>query len=293
NPKSPESIFQLALIIMQRGTESHWVSANEQFGAALQTRPDLLAAIYNSALCQYLLGFREPAADLFQVVVAQDPAVSLAYYLIGVGHALAKRYDQALSAWMQALRFESRSIDLLANIAFAYYKKNDWKQSVKYFQLAHTIAPDDATLLSGMGLAYARDQMFDRAIDAFKKSLQLDPHSASTHSNLGLSFYLHKDVEEAIKHWRLVSQLDASYAKKMEQQEERNFDDSMVDLRELDWKNRIIKLAPSLPKPRTKLVPGFNMRRRRFIISDPTLKDIYEKKQELEKLNRRHAFLNR
>jgi tetratricopeptide (TPR) repeat protein len=144
-----------------------------------------------------------------------------------------------------------------------------------------------------MGLSYARAKMFDRAIDAFKRSLQLDPHAASTHSNLGLSYYLDKEVEQAIKHWRLVSQLDASYAKKMEQQEERSFDDSMVDLRPLDWQNRIIRLAPSLPKPRTKLVPGFNMRRRHFIISDPTLKDIYEKKQELDRLNRRHAFLNR
>lgn len=293
NPKSPETIFQLALLIMQRGTESHWVSANEQFAAALQTRPDLVAGVYNSAMCQYLLGFRESAADLFQVVVNQDPSISMAFYLIGIGHAMGKRYDQALTAWMQALNFEPRSIDLLANIAFAYYKKNEWKQSIKYFQLAHAIDRNDPTLLSGMGLSYARAKMFDRAIDAFKQSLQIDPHSASTHSNLGLSYYLDKEVEQAIKHWRLVSQLDASYAKKMEQQEERSFDDSMVDLRELDWQNRIIKLAPSLPKPRTKLVPGFNMRRRHFIISDPTLKDIYEKKQELDRLNRRHAFLNR
>jgi tetratricopeptide (TPR) repeat protein len=269
------------------------VSANEQFGAALQTRPDLIAGVYNGALCQYLLGFRESAADLFQVVVTQDSSISMAYYLIGIGHAMGKRYDEALAAWHKALKFEPRSIDLLANIAFAYYKKNEWKQSIKYFQLAHEIDRNDATLLSGMGLSYARAKMFDRAIDAFKRSLQLDPHAASTHSNLGLSYYLAKEVEQAIKHWRLVSQLDASYAKKMEQQEERSFDDSMVDLRPLDWQNRIIRLAPSLPKPRTKLVPGFNMRRRHFIISDPTLKDIYEKKQELDRLNRRHAFLNR
>jgi len=293
NPKSPETIFLLASLIMLRGSESHWVSANEQFATALQARPDMIAAVYNSAMCQYLLGFRESAADLFQVVVQQDPAISPAYYLIGVGHAMGKRYDEALAAWHRALKFEPRSIDLLANIAFAYYKKNEWKQSIKYFQLAHDIDRQDPTLLSGLGLSYARAKMFDRAIESFQKSLQIDPHAASTHSNLGLSYYLAKEVEQAIKHWRLVSQLDASYAKKMEQQEERSFDDSMVDLRPLDWQNRLVRMAPSLPKPRTKLVPGFNMRRRRFLISDPKLQDIYAKKQELDRLNRRYAFLHK
>lgn len=292
NPKSAEVLFLLGLMIMERGDEQNWTQAVAQFGAALDSRPDLVAALYDMALCQYLIGFRDSAAQQLQIVTDRDPAFAPAYFLIGIGHAVGKRFDEALIAWNNALKYEPNNPELHANIGYIHYKRDDWQGAIKHFMTAHRLDPRDAGVLSALGLCFARANMMQQAITSFQQSLTLQPRSPITHSNLGLSYYIHKQVEKAIEHWRIVSQLDSDYAKKKEEEEQRSFDDSVVAMKPFNWRERTIKLAPTLPRPHTRLVPGFNARHFRPAISDPSLQQIIEMHEQFDDASRYLAWMN-
>lgn len=292
HPNSAETLFLLAYLIMQRGDEQHFAQASGQFGAVLDTRPDLIAALYNASLCQYLLGFRDTAAQQLQLVTDRDASFAPAYYLAGVGHVAGKRFNEALTSWLHALKYEPNNVDLHCNIAFIHYHFKRYEEAIKFFMTAHRIEPMNADILSSLGLCFARAERFDSAIESFRRSLEINPRSPITHSNLGLSYYLDNQVEKAIEHWRTVAQLDAGYARKKEDEEQRTFDDSIVSLRPLNWRTRVIRMAPTLPRPHTRLVPGFNSRKFRPAISDATLREVFDLHQKLEKAQRYAAWMN-
>jgi Flp pilus assembly protein TadD len=244
------------------------------------------------ALCQYLIGFRDSAAQQLQIVTDRDPAFAPAYFLIGIGHAVGKRFDDALIAWNNALKYEPNNPELHANIAYIFYRKEDWQTAIKHFMAAHRLDPQDSGILGALGLCFARANMMHQAITSFQQSLALNPRSPITHSNLGLAYYIHKQVEKAIEHWRIVSQLDSDYAKKKEEEEQRSFDDSIVAMRPFNWRERTIKLAPTLPRPHTRLVPGFNARNFRFAISDPALRQLKTLREQLDAATRYLAWMN-
>jgi tetratricopeptide (TPR) repeat protein len=244
------------------------------------------------ALCQYVVGFRDAAAQQLEVVVQRDASLAPAYYLIGVGHADAKRYDEALASWKKAAEFEPGNPDLQANMGFVYYQRQDWESAIKCFIRAHQAAPQEADHLSALALSYAQIKQLPKAIELFRHAMQMRQHDPMIHSNLGLAYYLLKQVENALEQWRLVSQLDASYAARRGEEQQRSFDSSAVQLSPLNWKARIVKMAPVLPRPHTHMQPGYNARAFRMALSDPELQRVQQMRAELEDKGRFLGWMN-
>lgn len=292
NPKSPETLFLVATLTMEHGDEQHFAQAALQFNSVLDMRPDLLTCLYNAGLCQYLMGFRDTAAQQMSQVTDYDPSFAPAYYMIGVGHAVAERYNEALLAWQKAVQYEPGNPDLQANMGYIYYLRGDWQKAIRSFMQAHHLLPTEGDLLAALGLCFARANNLNQAIAAFEHSLRINPHSPITHSNLGLAYYMHKRVEQAVEHWRIVSQLDSGYAVRRGEEQQRNYDDSIVTMRPLNWRARIIKLAPPLPKPHTRLQPGFNARAYRPAFSDPELQKLFDLRYELAQADRILAWMH-
>ncbi len=292
HPHSTQALFMSALLTMQQSGESNWATAGGQLVHLYENRRDLLVCLYNAALCQFLLGFREASANQLQIVVDRDDSFAPAYYLIGLGHATANRLDEALVAWQKAVIYEPKNVDLQASLGFAYYQKENWKLAIKHYMAAHQLVPDDANLLSALGISFARNKMYVQAVTAFTQSLVLDSTSPITHSNIGLAYYLQDQVEISVQHWRIVSQLDRSYSEQREEEQYRNFDDSQIALRPLRWRERMIFSSPALPPPHTRFLPGFNAWHLRPSWSDESLAKAWAQREELDHVMRRSAWMH-
>ncbi len=292
NPNSTEAMVILGLLTMEGGTQQQWAQAGTFFENALRMRPDLIACLFNMALCQYLVGMRDSSAKILERVTLHDPSISPAYFLIGMGHAEVGRYQEALWAWNTALQYEQSNAELEANIAFVHYQRGDFKLSAKHYYRAHQISPEDPNILGALGLTLARGDKLREAIDAFSRSLAIAPNNPVTHSNLGLAFLFAKLVEKAMEEWRLVSQLDRGYAERRGDEIQKSFDDSIIALRPLDWRARIIRMSPMLPRPHTRLLPGYNARAYRPAIADAALLEVQKIKAELERVDRVLAWMN-
>ncbi len=286
-PGAAEPNYLAALILLYSlegsdNPETFWASASQHFELARAARPDTAAALYNSALCQFMMGFRDTSAKLLEAATQRDPSLGPAYYLIGVGHAVAKRDKEALAAWSIAAQLEPLNADVHINTGALLYRMGDFKGACDAYFRAHRLLPEDPIILASLGIAFARRKMFAQAITSLEQSLRIDPRSAIAHSNIGLAHYLFNAIERAMEHWRLVSQLDKSYAASREEEQQRSFDDSIIQVRPLEWKNRIIGIAPVLPRPRTRLTPAQGVDPFRMILTDPALATIAEQKRQLE-----------
>ena len=293
HPRSAEALFLSALLTVRgadigagESAEQVVARAATQFNRAFDGRPDLLVCLYNMALCQYVVGFREAAAAQLETVVSRDVSLAPAYYLIGVGHADAKKFDEALVAWKKAAEYEPGNPDLQASMGFIYYNRQDFENAIRCYIRAHQAAPQEADFLSSLALSYARVGQLPKAVELFRHAMAMRPRDPVIHSNLGLAYYLQKQVQNAVEQWRLVSQLDASYAERRGEEQERSYDDSAIQLRPFNWRARIIKMAPILPRPHTVLVPGYNARAFRIALNDPELVRVQQMTVELESKNR-------
>lgn len=330
-PRNGEVMFLRSLLTLDEDDENHLARAATQFNTALGERSDLVVCLYNTALCQYVIGLRDAAAQQFEGVTRRDMAFAPAYFMMGAGHAVANRYPEALAAWQKASHYEPGNPDLQANMGYIYYQRGDWPNAIACYLHAHRSAPGDAEILSCLGLAYGRQagtmrdvieaqaakraksllnqpsaaskereaeetrhymDILNKAIAAFEQSLRFKPHTPSTHSNMGLALYFQKQVEKAVDQWRLVSRLDARYAQSREEDQYRNFDESGVTLRPLNWRARVVKMAPLLPLPHTRLVPGYNARAFRPALPDPEMQKVRSWRQELETTLRLLGWLN-
>lgn len=295
-PSAPENAFLAGLLALERAAgapepEPFWASAASHFEAAYGARPDWTAALYNAALCQFLCGLRDGASKLLDLATQRDPSLGPAYYLIGFGHAEARRDAPALSAWQTAIPYEPQNPDLHANLAALLYRRGNSEGAVSSYLTAHRLLPRDAGILSALGVVLAQRKMFHQAISVLNQSLQIDPSSPVTHSNLGLAYYLFSQVERAMDHWRTVSKLDSRYAARREEEQQRSFDDSVVQLRPLNWRARVAKMAPILPPPQTRLMVA-DARAYRPIIADPALQTLAAQQEEVARTNRTLARLN-
>ena len=296
-PRDAEPNFLAGIIILNsmegaENPEAFWANAAQRFEAARAARPETVSALYNSALCQFMMGFRDSASKLLEAAIARDPSLGPAYFLIGLGHAMAKRDKEALAAWKIAAQLEPHNVDVHANTAALLYRAGDFKGSCDAYLRAHRLEPGDPVILAALGVAFARQRMFPQAITALEQSIVINPHSPIAHSNIGLAYYLFNAIERALEHWRIVSQLDRSYADAREEEQQRSFDDSIIQLRPLEWKNRVVGMAPVLPRPRTRLTPAQGVDPFRLALTDPKLGAIVEQKRKLEAARRLLGWMN-
>ena len=296
-PKSAEPHFLAALLMLERAPdarehEERWAAAAQQFEIAVGARPAMVSALYNSALCQFIIGFRDTSAKLLEAVVARDSSLGPAYYLIGYGHAVSKREDAALKAWNLALKFEPNNPDLHANMGALLYHKKDYQGAIRAYAQAHRLLPTDAQILAALGVSLAQAKMYEQAILTIKQAIELDPRNPISYSNLGLAHYLFKEIENAVMCWRRVVQLDSAYAERREGVQEKSFDESIVQMRPLNWRERVVKLAPILPRAKTRLLPGTNAREYRLVLTEPELQQLVVDKRNIERASRRLASMN-
>lgn len=327
-PQRIEVLFLRAFYSLTLDTDNDRVPrAGTQFNAVYAAQPDLLAADYNAAVCQYLLGMQESAMRVLEKVVQRDPSFVPAYYLIGVGHAVAKHYDQALAAWKTAATLDPENADIHAGIGFASYQNGLWADAYTAFERASRLLPQDAEIAACLGLAYGRaggelrkerearadkkvliktagaverdaqdlrlqNNLLTNSTEAFERSLRLKPGNAVTHSNLGLSYYFQNKVESAVEQWRIVSRLDARYAMQREEDQYTNYDDSQMALRPLRWRDMIIGMMPILPPPHTRLVPGYNERAFRPALADAQLQRLHTLRRQLAHTTRLQSWMN-
>ena len=96
---------------------------------------------------------------------------------------------------------------------FSYLNLNDYKNAIKYFNLAIEIDDKNPTFYFYRGLTFSKINEYQKTIDDFKKIIFLKPDSAEIYNNIAQIYYVSGNNEESIEKYLKSIELKKSEKK--------------------------------------------------------------------------------
>jgi cytochrome c-type biogenesis protein CcmH/NrfG len=144
-----------------------------------------------------------------------NPAMEL--YQTGRNRFEAGDTKGAIDAYLQSVKLEPNSAEVLLNLGHAYLKIDKNADAIKAFKHSVKLTPDQAETQYGLGVACFRSGRHKEAAEAFKKATTLSPSMAKAHYGLSLAYGELGETNKLLDEYRILERLDKALAKKVAQ----------------------------------------------------------------------------
>jgi TolB-like protein/lipoprotein NlpI len=161
------------------------------------------------------------AIAYYQQAIARDPNYALAYaglasaYIIlpfWAGTDRLDAYSKAEDAALKALHLDSNLAEAHLALGKVYFWKIDLAASLREYQRAVELKPNDATAHHWLGNdALAAFGRFEEAISEVKRAVELDPLSPVINVDLGTTFYYARRYDESARQLRKALEIDPTF----------------------------------------------------------------------------------
>ncbi|MDQ3586572.1 MAG: tetratricopeptide repeat protein [Acidobacteriota bacterium] len=121
------------------------------------------------------------------------------YYEQGVKHSLAGRAEQAVSAFLMALRLDPENGDTYFNLGNAYSQLKRWAHAAEAYKQAVRFNRKDGEAYKNLGRAYFNAGLYAQAIDPLKNATRIYPVWAEPHYLLSDAYFKVGKVQDAEK----------------------------------------------------------------------------------------------
>lgn len=130
--------------------------------------------VYNYALICDKTGNTEEAISKYSEVLKLSPShlktlINLGVMYMGMNPPDA---DMALSLFLKAFAQDKNNFEVNNNLGSAYLSKEDYANSIKYFQIALKLEPKNNEVRYNLAKAFASDRQFDNAQTTYKELLK-------------------------------------------------------------------------------------------------------------------------
>lgn len=174
-------------------------------------KAETVAALYEAGLRQMQAG-RYPDAQLrCQQALAADPNHADTLHLMGLLAFHAKEYDLAVEWTSRAIRQEPKT-DYLTSLGITLLNQGRRDESLKAFDKAVQLNPNDAELWRNLGHALVTVERPADAILSFLHSLKLNPRHWEAAGNAARLLYQLERFEEALVYFNLCDELQPNHA---------------------------------------------------------------------------------
>lgn len=120
------------------------------------------------------------------------------YSILGSAHGQAGNFNDAILAYIEALKINPKKVAVLNNIGNLYVRSKRPSQAEKYFRRALSISPDEIEVLNNLGICLLNNSRYAEAIDCFEKVLKLNPNHINALNNLSDGLRLNGKVYQAL-----------------------------------------------------------------------------------------------
>jgi len=131
--------------------------------------------------------------------------------VIGVTFLRERRYEEAMSAFRDALARNANSIDANRNMATALADTGHVPEALGYLRHAVRLDPRNGTLQYELGRLLLERREFGEASAYFRAALQSMPDSSSLHNDLGVALASSGDFHDAIEQFKQAVTLDPAF----------------------------------------------------------------------------------
>ncbi len=180
----------------------------------IETEVETLSVVF-SEVPSSLGTVGEPPAVPNPVITDQKRAYDL--YVTGRYQFEAGDTRGAIDSYLESLKLEAASAEVLLNLGHAYLKLEKNTDAIKAFKDSVKLNPDVAETQYGLGFANFRIGRFKDAADAFRKATTLNPQMAKAHYGLSLAYQEMGNTQGVLQEHRILERLDRNLAHKLEQ----------------------------------------------------------------------------
>jgi len=154
-------------------------------------------------------GKYEPALELYLEALKQDPASPEILRTIAKVHARLKRFDQALKYAVPAYRLDPKDTESIKLIGTIYLQKYQILKAMEYLEMAYKTSPEDEELIVSLSYLYEGMNQLDNAKRLLGELIAVNP-SSENYLRLGnVSSKLNK-YQDALGFYQQARQMDSS-----------------------------------------------------------------------------------
>ena len=223
--------------------EKKFKSALLYANKALKLKPNDDDAICKRAFLYFRFGQQQTAKDELGKLLDKNPKSIKALYHWALIENRSKNYKNAIRILTQAKKIESKNLNVLYELGYAYFNTNEDLKAIKLFDKilntnprfqaegiytmrgacknrhdnpigaildyreALKLNPKNPSLYNNIALIFSKQGKYDKAIKYFDASIQLYKKSGLTYYNRGLSHYWLKQYELAYNDFEKACQL--------------------------------------------------------------------------------------
>ena len=139
-------------------------------------------------------------------------------------------------------RIKEKITKIYSNLGRQYAMKKSYAPSLKCFNKAISLNPENAALYVDRGIAYGFQHDYDNALSDYNRAIELNPKSAEAYNNRGGTYY-QKDYNKALSDLNRAIELNPDYSEAYNNRggtynAQKNYDKAISDL------NKAIELNP-------------------------------------------------
>jgi len=179
----------------------------------IKAKTDILrAADYLSAKLRAGLGVIPPdsAKALIKETFTTTSLEAMKAYAEAQGLAIAGKEEEALAAYLRAIKYDPNFGRAYAGLAAAYYNRGEFQQAEKYYKeaLDRIEQMTDREKYRTRGGYYLFKQNFKRAIEEYRALVKDHPKDDAGHTNLALAYFFGYKMAEAFQEGLRCAELD-------------------------------------------------------------------------------------
>ncbi|OGA12814.1 MAG: hypothetical protein A3H32_05140 [Betaproteobacteria bacterium RIFCSPLOWO2_02_FULL_63_19] len=176
-----------------------------------QFRLSLWSTMFKLALAAYHTGDSAAARGHLQDILEREPANAEALHLAAVLLAQERRFDEAETHFLAAMRYAPDRHEFCCNYALALHEQRRHRDAIDFFHRVLSKQPNLVIALNGLGSALCALGEYERAEDAFRKALRREPANPLLHNNLGNALKQRGQIKQAIASYRRAASIKSDY----------------------------------------------------------------------------------
>lgn len=142
--------------------------------------------------------------------VPADDDLEAARHLFTTGN-----YKKSIHLLKQITKENSDHTNAWVLLGDCYYGLKKDKKSIKAYQKAILLDPEQVDVLFRSGLVYYRMEKYFKAIDAYKHAIRIKPEHSEAYFWLGVAYNRIANIGKAFEQYKILKSLDKELADKL------------------------------------------------------------------------------
>ncbi|MDY6935187.1 MAG: tetratricopeptide repeat protein [Spirochaetota bacterium] len=148
-----------------------------------------ISEYFTAAILMYKVKLLYSARNVLLKILSINDKIPEIYYYIGKTYEEIDKLNLAIIYYKRANELR-QSVEMMIHIGYLYNLTNNFKESVRYFDVAINLEPKNSKTYFYKGLAYSRNNNYNQAELLFKKAIELQSENDMYH------FYLATVLEK-------------------------------------------------------------------------------------------------